>query len=76
MSKSPQDIEEQLKQAIQTCGLRAYHLARISGVAQPILSNFVNGKRSVTLPTAVKLARALGLEFHQVAPVRKRRKGR
>lgn len=40
-----------------------YRIAKISGLSEAQLSYFVNGKRSLTLPAAAKLAKALGLEL-------------
>ncbi|MHC4476565.1 MAG: helix-turn-helix transcriptional regulator [Planctomycetota bacterium] len=65
-----QDIEMQLKQAILGSGMSRYKLSKITGVPASVLCTFVNGKRSITIGTAAKLARALGLEL------RPRKKGR
>ncbi len=40
-----------------------YEIAKKSGLSQAQLSYFVNGKRSLTLPAAAKLAQVLGLEL-------------
>jgi plasmid maintenance system antidote protein VapI len=65
-----QDIEMQLKQAILDSGISRYKLSKITGVPASVLCTFVNGKRSITIGTAAKLTRALGLEL------RPRKKGR
>lgn len=70
MAKQSTDIEAQLLQAIRSSGMTRYRLAKISGVSEGILSLFVNGHRSLTLPTAAKLAKALNLEL------RPKKKGR
>jgi transcriptional regulator with XRE-family HTH domain len=57
------DIERQLKQAIRDSGMSRYRIAKKSGLTESQLSYFVNGKRSLTLPAAAKLAKALGLEL-------------
>ena len=57
------NIERQLKRAVLDSGLSRYRLAKLSGLSQAQLSYFVNGKRSLTLPAAAKLAEALGLEL-------------
>ena len=61
--KTDPDIAEQLRQAILQADVSRYALSGISGVAQAVLSRFVNGKRSITLATASKIAEALGLEI-------------
>jgi len=57
------DIEQQLRQAIAESGMSRYALSKKTGVAQSVLSHFVNGQRSLTLPTAARLAEALGMEL-------------
>jgi plasmid maintenance system antidote protein VapI len=63
MAKKTHNIEEQLRQAIADGGMSRYRLAQLTGVAEAVLSNFMNRKRSITLTTAAKLAEALGLEL-------------
>ena len=64
------NLEQQLRSAVKDSGLTIYRLAKDSGVSQPVLSRFLNGKRGITLATAAKLANALGLEL------RPKKKGR
>ena len=66
MGKSPKDIEKQLLRAIAESGLSRYRLAKMSGVSQMALSFFVNGRRSLTLTSAAKLAKALELELTSI----------
>lgn len=63
MGKKRFDIEEQLRQAILKSKLTRYRLAKLTGVSQGVLSNFINRHRSLALPTAAKLAAGLGLEL-------------
>ena len=71
--KSPQDIEEQLREAIIHSSMTRYRLSVLSGVSQTILSMFVHRKRCMTLDTAAKLAKVLKLELR---PVQDAGKGR
>jgi plasmid maintenance system antidote protein VapI len=57
------DIEEQLRQAILNCGMSRYELSRRCGVAASQLCFFVNGQRSLTMSTAAKVAKVLGLRL-------------
>ena len=66
------DIQEQLRRAILNAPISRYALSRVTGVAEGVLSHFVNRNRSITMDTAAKLAAALGLELK---PTKKRRKG-
>ena len=70
MAKKTKDIEEQLRQAILKSEFSRYRLSRLTGVDDAVLCNFVNRKRSITMTTAAKLAKALDLEL------RPRKKGR
>ena len=72
MARKAADIEEQLRQAILNSGMSRYRLSQLSGVANPVLSHFVNKHRSLTLTTAAKLAKTLGLSLRP----EKKKKGR
>lgn len=61
MPKKQQDIEALLRQAIESSDMSRYEISRKSGVSQTVLSFFVRGERSMTLATAAKVAKTLGL---------------
>ena len=65
MARKAPDIEKQLREAILASGVSRYRLAKTTGVSDGVLCNFVNGHRSLTLRTAAKLAKALGLELRE-----------
>jgi len=65
------DIEQQMKRAIAAASVSRYALAKQSAVSEGVISNFMSGRRTITLETAAKLAVALGLELK---PIRKMRK--
>jgi len=62
MKDKPLYLEKLLLEALDKSGLNAHELAELSGVSQSILWRFINGERSITLPTASKLIEALELE--------------
>lgn len=65
--KTPhENIEQRLRRAVLESGLSRYQIAKISGVSEAQLSFFVNGKRSLTLPVAARLAEVLGLELRPI----------
>jgi plasmid maintenance system antidote protein VapI len=66
MGSATKDIEVQLHEAILSSGMSCYEIANRAGVTNSQLSLFVNGKRSLTLTSAAKIARALGLELRSV----------
>lgn len=63
-------LESQLRKAIQEAGISRNQLAIKSGVDPAQLCYFVQGKRSLTLRSAEKIATALNLELR---PVEKKR---
>jgi ribosome-binding protein aMBF1 (putative translation factor) len=56
-------LEQIIRRAIEQDGRPADKLAAASGVDQGIISRFIRGDRTMTLPTADKLCRVLGLEL-------------
>jgi plasmid maintenance system antidote protein VapI len=58
-------MTEILLAKIRKSGLTVTDIARQTGVAQSILTRFVNGKRSLTLPTAERLALYFNLELRE-----------
>ena len=73
------NIEEQLREAILNAGISRYRLAKLTGVTQGVLSQFVRARRSITLNTGAKLAVALKLGLKPMKPKkpgRRARKGR
>ena len=58
-------LETTLLKALKDSGTTIYEISKQSGLDTAPLYNFVNGKRSLTLPTAGRLADALGLELVQ-----------
>jgi len=63
MKKRETYLEKQIRAAFKQSGLTIYRLAKDSGVSQPVVSRFVNGKRGITLATASKLVETLKLEL-------------
>jgi len=57
------DIEQKLREAIIKSKMSRYKISQLSGVGEAQLSLFVNGKRTLTLTSAAKVAKALGLEL-------------
>ena len=66
MKRKPKDIERQLIDAIRGSGLSRGAVSRLTGVDLAAVSRLLAGKRSITLRSAAKVARALGLELRKV----------
>lgn len=59
----PTTLADQLRAAIVHSGVSHYAIAKATGVAQPIVTRFVNGTRGISLETADKLAAHFGMRF-------------
>lgn len=62
MNKTLGDI---IRAAIRADGRTRYRLGKDTGIAQAVLGRFIRGERDITLGTATKLCRALGLRLVQ-----------
>jgi plasmid maintenance system antidote protein VapI len=71
--QTPPNIEAQMREAILNAGMSRYALAKVSGVSQGVLCQFVTNKRTITMETGAKLAAVMGLEL---TPRKRARKGR
>jgi len=71
MDSAGKDIEVQLREAIVGSEMSCYEIAKRTGMANSQLSLFINGHRSLTLTSAAKVARALGLELGPIKTERK-----
>lgn len=58
------DIEKKLRDAIINSKMSRYKISQLSGTGEAQLSLFVNGKRTLTLTSAAKVAKVLGLELN------------
>lgn len=56
-------FSEQLKQAIEDSELSRYRIAQLSGVAQSTMSQFMNGKRAMSLANIDAILEVLDLEL-------------
>ncbi|MHC4639401.1 MAG: helix-turn-helix domain-containing protein [Planctomycetota bacterium] len=70
MGKKVKGIEAQLREAIMQSGMSRNQLSIKSGVDPAQLCYFVQGKRSLTLKSAEKIANVLGLELKPIKKAR------
>jgi transcriptional regulator with XRE-family HTH domain len=66
MDSPGKDIEIQLREAIRGSQMSCYEIAKRARVTNSQLSLFLSGQRSLTRPSAAKIARVLGLELRPV----------
>lgn len=52
-----------LREGIENSGFNLNQLSTLSGVDKGQISRFLNGKRTLTLESAEKIAKALGFEL-------------
>lgn len=52
----PHPGEILLEEFIRPAGITAYHVAKNSGISQSTMTQLVNGKRGITMETALRLA--------------------
>ena len=68
ISHARESVVEVLRREILGAGKSVFAVAREAHVSQPILSRFLSGKRGITLQTAERLCRSLGLELRRAPP--------
>ena len=56
-------IEKPLRKAIKESGLSAREIARKTGVDATLIGRFLRSERTMTLPTAERLSKFLGMEL-------------
>jgi plasmid maintenance system antidote protein VapI len=56
-------LADQLRSAVVGSGLSQYAIAKNTGIAQPVITRFVNGTRSISIETADKLAIYFGMRL-------------
>ena len=59
-------LAEQLRAAICESGVSRYGLAKQTGLSYAVVHRFVAGERDITLATATKITKVLGLELRPV----------
>ncbi len=60
------DIEKKLREAIIKSKISRYKISQLSGIGEAQLSLFVNSKRTLTLTSAAKVAKVLGLDLKPI----------
>ena len=66
MSKTQKtDWQAIIRQAIKQSGQTSVEIARQTGVSRSQISRFLRGERTLTIPTAEKIGKLLGLELRK-----------
>jgi transcriptional regulator with XRE-family HTH domain len=56
-------LSDQVRLAIDTCGMSRYAIAKATGISQPTLSRFMSGERGLTTTALDTLADFLALNI-------------
>ena len=66
-------FSDELRRAVDACGLSRYRIAKTLGIAESTLSRFMSGERGLTMKCLDRLAALLDL--HVAAGKRPKKKG-
>jgi hypothetical protein len=61
-------VSEQVRQAIQTCGLSRYRVSQLTGLDQATLTKFMSGERGLSTTALDTLGELLDLEVVMHGP--------
>ena len=67
-------LSDQVRKAIDVCGMSRYAISKATGIYQSTLSRFMSGERGLTMTALDKLADLL--ELNITMPRQRREKGR
>ena len=62
--KRPKQLTDQLRQAIDDCGLSRYEIAKQTGIDESALAKFYNGHRGLSMEALNALGEFLQLTIH------------
>jgi transcriptional regulator with XRE-family HTH domain len=71
MAKRTTQISEQLRELIDASGRSRYSICKATGIAEPAMSRFMNGKGGLSLEAIDKVADLLGLTLTASKPAPK-----
>jgi DNA transposition AAA+ family ATPase len=63
MAKKPKKLTDQLRQAIDDCGLTRYRIAKETGIDESALAKFYNGHRGLSMEALNALGECLQLKI-------------
>jgi transcriptional regulator with XRE-family HTH domain len=68
-------MSDQVRRAIENCGLTRYAIAKQTGITEGGLSRFMAGERDMTLRTLERIAPYIGVRLIVTRPKRRRKAG-
>ncbi len=76
MKRKQIKLSEQVRQAIDTCGITRYQISQDTGIDQATLCRFMGGYGGLSIPVLDTLGEYLGLRIVADRPKSKANKGR
>ena len=67
------NIREQVRKAIDSCGMSRYAISRATGVSEGMLSRFMSSETDMTLRTLDRLSAVIGVRLVIDRPKRRRK---
>ena len=61
MTKKQKQFSDEIRAAVENCGMSRYRIAKITGIDAAVLCRFVQGQVGLSMDTLDKLAECIGL---------------
>jgi hypothetical protein len=74
MAPTGNRLSDEIRLAVEHCGQTRYAISKATGIAQEVLSRFVNGERGLNMDTLDTLAAYLDLHITTRKPKREGKK--
>jgi len=74
--KQPIRFSDEIRAAIENCGMTRYRISKNTGIDAAALCRFVQGQVGLTLDSLDKLAECIGLHVTTIAAKPRSKKGR
>ncbi len=71
MTKKLTSLSDQIRQAVNDCGVSQYAIAQETGIDRSALSRFMRSERGLPIPKLDTLAAYLRLEVRMLGPLKK-----
>jgi transcriptional regulator with XRE-family HTH domain len=63
MAKPRTKLSDQIRRAVDTCGLSRYRISKVMGVAESTMSRFMSGQGGLSMENLDALAELIGLDI-------------
>ena len=74
MKHKPIKLSDQIRQAIDGCGMTRYQISQDTGIDQATLCRFMRGNGGLSIPVLDRLGGYLGLEIREVKTPRAKKR--